>query len=166
MDDVHLVPKFEIYIVDNLTFSVRVYLWNLPSTSIIYRENSQSFQFTTLSNFIALLTSHHICSGINLDNATKYSFIQHNVPKIYLPSPSNIDILQLHQTEFFRAENCKFLLPPLTPFSTPCLSCSSLLKMIHRHSNVRQTSFLFQQNKCLVLHLIHPWYTLHLTVFT
>ena len=128
MDGVHLVPKFEIYIFDNLTFSVRVYLWNLPSTSIIYRENSQSFQFTTLSNFIALLTSHDICPGINLDNAIKYSFIHHNVPKIYLPSPSNIDILQLHQTEFFRAESCQFLLPPLTPSSTPCLSCSSLLK--------------------------------------
>ena len=128
MDGVHLVPKFEIYIFDNLTFSVRVYLWNLPSTSIIYRENSQSFQFTTLSNFIALLTSHDICPGINLDNAIKYSFIQHNVPKIYLPSPSNIDILQLHQTDFFRAESCQYLLPPLTPSSTPCLSCSSLLK--------------------------------------
>ena len=89
MDGVHLVPKFEIYIFDNLTFSVRVYLWNLPS--IIYRENSQSFHFTTLPNFIALLTSHHICPGINLDNSTKYSFIQHKVPKIYLPSPSNID---------------------------------------------------------------------------
>lgn len=79
MDGVHLVPKFEIYVFDNLTFSVRVFMWNLPSTSIVCRDNSQSFQFTTLSNFIALLTSHHICPGINLDNAIKYSFIQHNV---------------------------------------------------------------------------------------
>ena len=71
--------------------SVRVYLWNFPSTSIIYHENSQLFQFTTLSNFIALLTSHHICLpipipipiGKNLDNAIKYSFIQHNTKFIY-----------------------------------------------------------------------------------
>ena len=36
--------------------------------------------------------------------------------------------MQLYQTEFFRAEICQVLLPPLTPSSTPCLSCSSLLK--------------------------------------
>ena len=130
MDGVHLVPKFEIYVFDNLTFSVCVFMWNLPSTSIVYRDNSQSFQFTTLSNFIALLTSHDICPGINLDNAIKYSFIQHNVPKIYLPSSSNIDISvsRLHQTEYFRAESCQFLLLPLSLSPSPCLSCSSLLK--------------------------------------
>ena len=130
MDGIHMVPKFEIYVNENLSFVFRVFLWMLPSNHGIFRDNVQSFQHMTLSTFLSSLNSYDICPGISLENTknnNNTSLLKHIVPKIVssltLLSDNNFP---LHQTEFNRSESCDIF--NKSELHLPCNSFSSLFK--------------------------------------
>ena len=66
-DNIHMVPDFEIYVNEYLTFSVHVYLWKLPINHEIYTSNHHSLQNITLSNHVHALHSYELCVGIKTD---------------------------------------------------------------------------------------------------
>ena len=46
-DHVHMVPKYEIHVEEDLSFTVRMLLW-----SLLYTENRRSVRYITISNLI------------------------------------------------------------------------------------------------------------------
>lgn len=126
MDGIHLVPKFEIFVTENLDFIVRVFAWRLPPEHSVFSDNLHSFQNIHLSNFISILNSFIICPGITVEDSSSlnHGFIHHVIPKIF--SPSNVDTsFPLFQTKFFRAESCHLLISKTLSL---CSSCSSHFK--------------------------------------
>ena len=59
-DEVHSVPKFEIHVDNNLSFTIRVMLWSLPDNHNIYVVNNRSLRNITLSNLIKSLTNFNM----------------------------------------------------------------------------------------------------------
>ena len=56
-EDIHIVPLFEIFCEESLSFSIRVLLWKLPSTHEIHTNYSGSYKnIATCSSSIALET--------------------------------------------------------------------------------------------------------------
>ena len=47
----HVLPKFEVFIDNTLTFSLRVYGWMLPQNHELYSKFNKSFLNVTFSNF-------------------------------------------------------------------------------------------------------------------
>jgi hypothetical protein len=136
MDSTHMVPKFEIFVTEDLSFITRVFLWRLPAEHPIFRDNFQSFQNITLSNFISSLISFNICPGITIEDSSsiEQGFIHHVIPKIF--SPSNIESsFPLFQTKFIRAESCHLLV------SSEPLSCSSCLSLFKKETFTLKRKF-------------------------
>ena len=50
-DDIHSVPKYEIYTNDTLAFKIRYFLWMLPSNHEIYTTYSHSFQCNCFKSY-------------------------------------------------------------------------------------------------------------------
>ena len=63
-----MVPVVEIYVNEDLTVFVRVYLWKLPINHEIYTSNDHSLKNITLSNLVHVLHSYELCVGIKKDN--------------------------------------------------------------------------------------------------
>ena len=115
-------------------------MWKVPENNKLLHSFKNSFLNTTLSNFINCLEKYVLCPGISKEDSCSInrSFIQHPVPKIFLPFPlndlpsslsSSSSSFPLHQTIFFRSQSCSVLLDASqTSSSTKCQSCTSLLK--------------------------------------
>ena len=57
-DQIHSVPKFEIYVEESLNFTV-------PVEHELYSLYKQSVKNITLSNLVSCLSSHKLCPGQN-----------------------------------------------------------------------------------------------------
>ena len=79
-DNIHSVPKFEIFADPSLSFTVKYFLWCLPGNHDICIKYDHSFKNVTVSNLIKDLNSYGVCCGIT-DNTSGYSFTEHSVPK-------------------------------------------------------------------------------------
>lgn len=78
----HLLPKFEIFVDQSLSYSVRVFGWMLSDDHHLYMSNGRSFHNVTLSNINAELNTYDICDGIKTPNPDKeVNFQKHVVPK-------------------------------------------------------------------------------------
>lgn len=119
-DNVHSVPKFEIYTNDTLEFKIRYFSWLLPTNHEIYNYNSQSFNGITVSNLIKELSSFDTCTGID-DVAAAISFTEHSVSKIFSLSCPDATSTPLHQSKFYRHSSCSILLPA---GNTKCTHCT------------------------------------------
>ena len=94
-----MLPDFEIYVNENLTFFVRVYLWKLPINYEIYTSNHHSLKNITLSNLVHALHSYELCIGIKkVMSFLSSAYIDHLIPKIFLPSEEII--FPLSQTKY------------------------------------------------------------------
>ena len=83
-DDIHIVPIFEIYADETLTFYIRAYLWKLPINHIIYTEYSQS-----LNKYYCFKSSKFLSLG------SSTSFIQHST--------------LLRETKYYRSSSCRIM---------------------------------------------------------
>ena len=104
-DDLHLVPKFEIYVDEHLYFTIRFCLWRLPNNHEIYSQYGGSLKDITLSNIINTLLNYHVCSG--LSHSFAGSVLEHSVPKIFSLTEENIS--PLCQTKWYRSPSCQVL---------------------------------------------------------
>ena len=102
--EIHIVPIFEIYADETLTFYIRTYLWKLPINHIIYTEYSQSLKNITASNLIKILQSFEICLGItvNLSLGSSTSFIQRSIPRKFSIQPSESPLCE---TKYYRSSS-------------------------------------------------------------
>ena len=145
-DGRHSLPKFEIFVQENLSFLCRVYSWKVPEDNELLHTFKNSFTNTTLSNFINCLEKYALCPGISKEDSYRVnSFIQHPVPKLFLPFPSHTlpstpssesasslsssSPFPLHQTLFYRSESCYVLIDSSpTNQDAKCKPCTLLLK--------------------------------------
>ena len=105
-DNIHMVPDFEIYVNEDSTFFVRVYLWKLPINHGIYTSNHHSLKNITLSNLVHVLHSYELCLGLMKDTSFLSSgYIEHVIPKIFLSSEEIT--FPLSQTKYFRSSACQ-----------------------------------------------------------
>ena len=117
-DDLHLVPKFEIYVDQHLSFTIRFFLWRLPNKHEIYSQYNGSLKNITLSNIIKTLLNYYVCTG--LSNSFAGSFLEHSVPKIFSLTQENIS--PLCQTKWYRSPSCQVL------NMLPGVKCSECVK--------------------------------------
>ena len=99
-DDIHMVPKYEIYVDENITFKIRVLLWGVPSSHQLYSMNQSSVKNITISQLINAVKSFNICPGLSN---------QHSVPKLFLVD-STTPSYPLHQSKWYRAPSCMMLI--------------------------------------------------------
>ena len=127
----HLLPKFEIFIDQSLSFSLRVYGWMLPKDHEIYGNVNNSFLNITFSNFVHQLKLYNLCHGISIPNTKLTNNIQkHVIPKKFNYFDYQVKLVQtnLNQDEFHRSSSCKVLVTDINPY----LSCNSLnLKCVY-----------------------------------
>ena len=70
-DTIHDIPIFDIYIRDNLEFTIRVLAVCTPANHEIYIKFSKSVKNITLSNLVQEISHYCICEGIK--NEKKFS---------------------------------------------------------------------------------------------
>ena len=56
-DQIHLTPKYEIYVDEDVDFTARVLLWSVPSTHELYSLYGRSVKKVTLCNLIKHIMS-------------------------------------------------------------------------------------------------------------
>ena len=66
----HVLPEFEVFIDNTLTFSLRVYGWMLPQNHELYSKFNKSFH-VTFSNFAAYVRQFILCKGISTPDPVK-----------------------------------------------------------------------------------------------
>ena len=106
-DGVHSVPKFEIYVDDQLNFALRCLLWNLSAKHELYCSYNKSVKNITISNLlhhVSSLKSLKLCSG--LSNQYSEACIEHSVPKIFSSNLLSSTSFPLHQSKWYRSPNC------------------------------------------------------------
>eukprot|EP00795_Rhopilema_esculentum_P005611 gene5611-10820_t len=59
-----MIPKFELVIGNNLTYTLFIYGWLLPQGHPIYTESEQNLKNITVSKLIRKIEQHKICGGI------------------------------------------------------------------------------------------------------
>eukprot|EP00794_Sanderia_malayensis_P002699 gene2699-3120_t len=118
-DQVHMVPKYEIHVEEDLSFTVRMLLWSLPATHALYTANQRSVKYITISNLIKLTTALQICPG--LPNQFIGGCIEHSVPKLYDSTAEN----PLHQSKWYRPPSCLLLIPQSSEKCAECIIIES-----------------------------------------
>ena len=108
-DQTHSVPKYEIYVDDQLSFTVRVLLWNIPNGHEIYSLYQRSLNNVTVTNLINDIIKFNICPGAL--QIYSGSCIEHSVPKIFSLSDSSLS--PLCQTKWYRSPTCRVLVTTL-----------------------------------------------------
>ena len=133
----HCVPKFEIFVDQSLSYTVRIFGWTLLEDHEIYSSYNKTFKNVTLSNFIFHLEKFVLCDGITTPDPSKeISFQKHIIPKVfdYLHYNELLVKPRTHQDQYYRANNCSLLISSSS--IKRCSSCSSA-----------QQSFAYQQNR-------------------
>ena len=117
-DDIHIVPIFEIYADETLTFYIRADLWKLPINYIIYTEYSQSLKNITASNLIKILLSFEICLGItdNFSLGSSTSILR----KFSIQSSES----PLCETKYYRSSSYRIMVKT----KSMCVDCIQLGK--------------------------------------
>lgn len=132
-DGVHDISHTDIYVLNDLSFTVRIFAWCIPKEHSIYSYYEKSMKNITLSNLIKYITTFNICSGVTNDNAKSGSTL-HSVPKIFNP----MEDPAVHQTTFYRVNSCLILSK-----SSICENCSKFQKnrekMFNRKEKVLNT---------------------------
>ena len=108
---VHLLPKFEIYVDQSLSFTLHIFGWMLPEYHELYAKCDRTFNNITLSKFILQMTQYTLCIGITtLDPSINISFQKHVIPKKinYLEFQQKQFKTMLNQDEYNRSSCCTF----------------------------------------------------------
>ena len=107
-DNKHSIPLFNIYVEENLRFTIRVFNWCITNDHKIYNQNRRSLKNITLSNLISTITNYVVCTGItNSQIINSESLAKHFVPKDFDPSFEQQNPLQ--QSEYYRPSDCEVL---------------------------------------------------------
>ena len=97
MDSEFVIPKYQIFVKNDLSFNLLIYNWEVKSNTIC------SMKFKTLSTLIKEINQAHICKGVDF---VSDNLIKHTVPKLF--SPTTVS-KPLEQVEYRRPSNCLVL---------------------------------------------------------
>ena len=117
-DGVHDISHTDIYVLNDLSFTIRIFAWCIPKEHSIYSSYEKSIKNITLSNLIKYISTFNICSGVTNENAKSGSTL-HTAPKIFNP----IEDPGIHETTFYRVNNCLILSK-----SSTCENCLKFQK--------------------------------------
>ena len=137
----HVLPKFEVFIDNTLTFSLRVYGWMLPQNHELYSKFNESFHNVTFSNFAAYVRQFILCKGISTPNPEKLLNCQKHVSPNFFNYHKYLEASfkpNVHQDEFFRSNSCAILFNQ--NFSTSCSSCHSHCIKLTSEANRKQAN--------------------------
>ena len=130
IDSTYVIPKFEIFVDQSLSFTLRVFGWTLNDDHDIYEKFQKSLCKVTLSNLIIEIERSIFCEGIGIPDPNKVlSFQKHCLPKKFnfVEFQENSVKSRTCEDIFYRSSNCPLLLPSLS--RSCCSSChSSVLK--------------------------------------
>ena len=112
-DDILMVPKYEIYVDENLAFKIRVLLWGV---------NQSSVKNVTISQLISAVKSFNICSS--LSDQFISGCIGHSVPKLFLVDSTTLSY-PLHQSKWYRAPSCMMLINNCNKICSACIAIAS-----------------------------------------
>ena len=102
-DNKHSTPLFNIYVEENLRFTIRVFNWSITNDHKIYKLKN-----ITLSNLISTIANYVVCTGIiNSQIINSEWLTKHFVPKDFDPSFEQQNPLQ--QSEYYRPSDCEVL---------------------------------------------------------
>ena len=131
-DQIHSVPKFEIYVEESLNFTVRCLLWSVPVEHELYCLYKQSVKKITLSNLVSCLSSYKLCPGLAFQFAG--GCIEHTVPRIFTlnktPSP-------LFQTNYYLSPSCQVLISGVKK----CSACNIVEGTLEHKKKEEQLNF-------------------------
>lgn len=132
----YILPKYEMYVDDSLSFTIRVFGWLLPDTHPIYKDNFRSVQFITVTNLINVIEKYNICEGV-CDKLLLGNTVKHAIPKEFDIRDS--ESYGLNQQEYNRSVECFVIVHG----GTVCRSCKGIQqkeqKEINRKSRISQT---------------------------
>ena len=121
----YVLPKFEIFVGQGLSFSVRIFGRMLTEDHEIYSLYERSFLNVTLSNFIHQLKEFILCNSITVPDSSKELNCQIHV----LPKKFNYNDYQLTeckprlcQDEYYHSSTCEVL---IKPGKNSCAHCHS-----------------------------------------
>ena len=142
----YVLPKFEIYVDNSLSFSLRIFGWMLSDDHELYSIFKRSFENVTLSNFILKLNEYDICKGIDVPDPKKYFSTQiHVLSKVF--DYNDYQLLQfkprLCQDVYYRSNICKVM---IKSDKKSCLHCCSAHHQINSSVN-RKSSVSSQPAK-------------------
>ena len=121
----HLLPKFEIFVDQSLSFTFGNIQSKIPELHELYAKCDRTFNNITLSKFILQMTQYTLCIGFTtLDPSISISFQKHVIPKKfnYLEFQQKQFKTTLNQDEYNRSSCCKML---VSDQRNPCLPCQS-----------------------------------------
>ena len=116
-DQIHMVPKYEIHVEEDLSFTIRMLLWSLPASHDLYTLNQRSLRNITISNLIKSTTSLQICPG--LPHQFIGGCIEHAVPKLFSINDSTAE--PLHQSKWYCPPSCLLLIPESSEKCAECI---------------------------------------------
>ena len=102
-DNKHILPPFEIYIDQSLSFFIRVFGWRISDEHSVFAPYENSVKNITLSNIILVLKQYNLCPGIsNHEVRNSPNIERHCIPHIFT---TNINNSPLQQTMYHRSRN-------------------------------------------------------------
>ena len=138
-EEKHEIPFIDIYIENDLLYTIRIYAWFLPQSHIIYSLYQRSVKNITLSNLIIVISNYVLCPG-SVNTNLQNSFTQHSVPLKFKVSERNS--CNINQTTFYRSNNCEILIKSFDM----CVNCNKLEK----NANSSLSKKLKRQEKILL----------------
>ena len=129
------LPKYEIYVDENLSSTLRVLLWSVPASHDLYTSYQFSMKNITLSHLINNIKLYSICPGLN--NQFACGCIQHSVPKLFSMESSSSSY-PLHQSKWYRAPSCFMLIRNSFGKCSACIGVESkeMLTLKRKKDNI------------------------------
>ena len=103
---IYSVPFIEIYAQESLDCNILVYSWNIPACHHIYKNSLKDMTFSSL---IKVINSYVLCPGMVNKILKESSVLLHGIPKNYDPAQPSLSLSPLHQTTYYRSQNCYVL---------------------------------------------------------
>ncbi|XP_066926583.1 uncharacterized protein [Clytia hemisphaerica] len=106
----YLLPKFQIFVKEDLTFRLRCYGWVLSSSNTEVLKDYTSMRGITLSNLIIVLEKYQLCKGVSLVEFKEAVNLQHHmIPRNFDFSKSEDIQTPLCQDEYLRSRNYRLV---------------------------------------------------------
>ena len=103
-DTIHDIPIFDMYIRNNLEFTIRVFAVCIPANHEIYMKFSKFVKNITLSNLVQEISQYCICEGIKNEKPFQYTN-QHSAPKIFNPNVTTPSTFK----KFYTSTSCSYI---------------------------------------------------------
>ena len=122
-DTNHDIPIFDVYIGNNLEFTICVFAVCMPANHDIYIKFSKSVKNITFSNLVQQISHYCICEGIKNEIFFQYTN-QHSVPKMFNPNVTTRSTF----TKFYISTTCLYTCK--TNICTTCQKFENQKKII------------------------------------